>query len=1211
MDVNNQGKHPLSLQRERVNTMQQTGKTAATKRLLSVATMAVLLMAGVAAGQDVQVDIPRPHGHPYRIVDKADHAEIRVVPTPGPVTIDGRLDDWDLSGSILMCLTEVSKEVYAVRGALMYDAVWLYVGGQVKDPTPMMSKGRSKDTDPLSFAGENPEETPVADSVALHIIANPYVMSSTVPFISDLDLWYSTPTAKVMSRLRHRRPSRPGTAQFERPELNRSDVEGAYSKDADGKGYSFEYRIAWKALRVPRPLVAGDRIQFHWVMSWGNEAGSDVLYGLTDISPAAHNRHGIAGTYAYPNTWGEAVFESAGKLDPGDRPRSKPDDEDAMPKLSMGTLAMRRKAFAALQQGGASTGEVRQAYVQWMNAHAATLEPAMRPAAALAALRLDAAGAAPHLVKWLDADPTPYERSVVLYVLGELRAREALETVRILAKRAPPSWTRLLAREAAEKIDGKRQAGAPCSWPGEVALLSAIELDDALERCVAGAEGSEAVAGGAMAAPASIRLCLQPLSGTERERRIAAMLSAGGIESLRKAMPVLQEAGMLGDVARAYGGWLKACADNLAVSLRPAAAMAALEWKATAAGPYLLKWLNATPPPGERAVREVWVPTVNDFVEEPLPPDFERAVLLYVLGELRERGALDAVRDFTKRGRPWTRLLAREAAEKIEGRRKPGTPDSWPGERGLWLALKRSVQVSNVACRRSVVAGRSEVSFDLYWENSWRAKWTEPGTNNVTGKDLPVENWDAAWVFVKFRPKGGTNGFSHATLAVSGADHGAPAGAKLDVGLSDDGTRGLGAFLYRATPGVGTNDWCDIRLCWLDGADGVSDAGAMEVKVYAVEMVYVPQGPYALGSGGEECRVVGWSTPRATDSAPYVVKSGGVECGHFHRADDPGKPFVVASEEPITLASKGAGNLWGVMGTNNGPMQNVHAVHAPAAPADGSVLSRDFPKGYRAFYCMKYELESAEYAEFLNALPGAEAELRHCRQFGSGGGCWPVVHHEGVYEPNPGFRVCAWLSWLDGASYAAWAGLRTMSELEFEKACRGPRAPLPKDFPWGTWVPPALSFGEMMDNSPAGLELKEIVSRLRHAPLPSGSGVAGRVDIEWHTNNDALRGKAPANGASYWGIRDLAGNVSERVVTTGLAEGCRFRGSHGNGTTALPTDWPQGKWPNDRGAGCRGGEWPGVFYHANMQVAVRLHAANSWDRAGHGTGGARAARTAP
>ena len=73
------------------------------------------------------------------IVNKTDHSEIHVVPTPGKVTIDGKLDDWDLSGAILMFLDESSKQSYSVRGAMMYDKDFLYVAAHVKDPTPMVN----------------------------------------------------------------------------------------------------------------------------------------------------------------------------------------------------------------------------------------------------------------------------------------------------------------------------------------------------------------------------------------------------------------------------------------------------------------------------------------------------------------------------------------------------------------------------------------------------------------------------------------------------------------------------------------------------------------------------------------------------------------------------------------------------------------------------------------------------------------------------------------------------------------------------------------------------------------------------------------------------------------------------------------------------------------------------------------------------------------
>ena len=39
--------------------------------------------------------------------------------------------------------------------------------------------------------------------------------------------------------------------------------------------------------------------------------------------------------------------------------------------------------------------------------------------------------------------------------------------------------------------------------------------------------------------------------------------------------------------------------------------------------------------------------------------------------------------------------------------------------------------------------------------------------------------------------------------------------------------------------------------------------------------------------------------------------------------------------------------------------------------------------------------------------------------------------------------------WDDAIRYSAWVGLRPMTELEFEKACRGPLATVDGEFPWG------------------------------------------------------------------------------------------------------------------------------------------------------------------
>ena len=41
------------------------------------------------------------------------------------------------------------------------------------------------------------------------------------------------------------------------------------------------------------------------------------------------------------------------------------------------------------------------------------------------------------------------------------------------------------------------------------------------------------------------------------------------------------------------------------------------------------------------------------------------------------------------------------------------------------------------------------------------------------------------------------------------------------------------------------------------------------------------------------------------------------------------------------------------------------------------------------------------------------------------------------------------LSWPDLCAYADWAALRPMTELEYEKACRGPNNPVLGEYAWG------------------------------------------------------------------------------------------------------------------------------------------------------------------
>jgi hypothetical protein len=250
--------------------------------------------------------VPRV-AHAYAaIVNKTDHADIHVVPVPGAVTIDGDLKDWDLSGAILMCVDESSKAAYSVRGAMMYDQNFLYIGAQIKDPTPMVNN--------YAFGGQA-DMAWNADAIQIRFLASPGAESNASiqtrvgispelnNCVNHITLWYSTQDKKAGFQIAH-------TLQFRDGALNPPGVEGACKMDADGKGYVMEYKVSWSVLRAPRPFTGGDTAQMQFQLHWGDNAGQNLRLGMTDVRNAKSGDLGYMG----PGSWGKAIFEKTGNL---------------------------------------------------------------------------------------------------------------------------------------------------------------------------------------------------------------------------------------------------------------------------------------------------------------------------------------------------------------------------------------------------------------------------------------------------------------------------------------------------------------------------------------------------------------------------------------------------------------------------------------------------------------------------------------------------------------------------------------------------------------------------------------------------------------------------------------------------------------------------------------------------------------------------------
>ncbi|MEQ9415548.1 MAG: hypothetical protein RIF39_17055, partial [Cyclobacteriaceae bacterium] len=199
-------------------------------------------------------------------------------------------------------------------------------------------------------------------------------------------------------------------------------------------------------------------------------------------------------------------------------------------------------------------------------------------------------------------------------------------------------------------------------------------------------------------------------------------------------------------------------------------------------------------------------------------------------------------------------------------------------------AYANDIQVSSATLvGQDVTAGANNpanftfAQFDIDWSNSWRV-----GTG--------PNNWDAAWVFIKYRIEGGTGctpgDWQHATLSSVGGNHSitTPNGVAGTISPSADGR---GVFMYRSGNGSGAINWDQVMLRWNYGADGLLDACNVSIKVFAVEMVYVPQGNFYVGDGASNA-------------------------GQFESAIS-GTPFQVTGEGALTLGGGGAGSV----GNNN------------------------------------------------------------------------------------------------------------------------------------------------------------------------------------------------------------------------------------------------------------------------------------------------------
>jgi len=224
---------------------------------------------------------------------ETEHLGMRVLPAPGKVTIDGKVDDWDLSGGIFACgHIEGQRAQLACWFHVMYDAKNLYLLARWVDHTPM--------NNPNSAASETGFR---GDCLQVRFIMPQQRFLHVTAWSCDKDK-------------KHRIDIAYGK-QFNEGNIRDARQQGArqaFQRDANGKGYSQEISFPWKLLtRGGAPLGAGAR--FTMTIEPNFTIGGSGRLSIKDIfKPGVKiNRYS---TFNNDQCWGTAAVTATGNVNP-------------------------------------------------------------------------------------------------------------------------------------------------------------------------------------------------------------------------------------------------------------------------------------------------------------------------------------------------------------------------------------------------------------------------------------------------------------------------------------------------------------------------------------------------------------------------------------------------------------------------------------------------------------------------------------------------------------------------------------------------------------------------------------------------------------------------------------------------------------------------------------------------------------------------------
>lgn len=247
------------------------------------------------------------------------HKQFYVVPAAVAVTIDGRLDDWDLSGQIEMFVVEGTRAAQHAKIAAMYDAEAFYLSGEIADASPLMNRhdpkvnpGRAWDADAVQFRLTLDPSVgyPVRESSFDYRGEN--AVKDTREDIVHLLLWHYTDDGAANLQMQKGMSYRNPDPGWQPDGLVPADrFQAVYHKWDAGDGYNFEYRIPWSTLGAAGPPAPGSTVAGTVNVTWSRPDGLAHIR----MQGAAYDIMGEPG-FSFQNTacWGRVIFAEKGHV---------------------------------------------------------------------------------------------------------------------------------------------------------------------------------------------------------------------------------------------------------------------------------------------------------------------------------------------------------------------------------------------------------------------------------------------------------------------------------------------------------------------------------------------------------------------------------------------------------------------------------------------------------------------------------------------------------------------------------------------------------------------------------------------------------------------------------------------------------------------------------------------------------------------------------